>query len=77
MISKAPVEIVFVEMSPEEYERKFWARLGGYDEELAAQLAQMDAIETARKNGHAPWKLAQYVKESQQRASNENHQNQV
>ena len=55
-------EIVFEEMKPETYKSKFWEAFGGYDEEIDAQLASIDAIETARQNGHSPEQLAEIVK---------------
>lgn len=57
-------EIVFEEMSASEYETKFWQALGGYNEDVDLDLAAIDAIETARKNGHSPKRLAEIVKSS-------------
>lgn len=57
-------EIIFKEMSASEYETKFWKALSGYNEDIDLDLAEIDAIETARKNGHSPAKLAQIVKGS-------------
>lgn len=57
-------EIVFEEMKASTYETKFWEALGGYDEDADMDLQKIDAIETARKNGHSPERLAQMVGEA-------------
>ncbi len=60
--------INFEEMKASTYEAKFWEGMGGYDEDLDADLAEVNtpigAIESARQNGHSPERLAQMVKES-------------
>jgi len=59
-------EIVFEEMSASTYETKFWDAIGGYDENLDADLiiinSPVGTIETARQNGHSPERLAEIIK---------------
>jgi len=57
-------QMVFEEMSAEQYERQFWAAMGGYDESISAQLETINAIETARLNGHSPQSLARIIQEN-------------
>ena len=64
MFKETAGEITFQEMLASTYETKFWEVLGGYNEDVDLDLAEINAIETARKNGHSPAKLAQIVKSS-------------